>query len=88
MEIQMQQNADKVPNVLELSFGKSKHSIHKQLPSIRGENFATTKDKLLAHKGSLFEHMLLTDHSKLLTPSGKYVSLIHNSYIHNFSPSN
>jgi len=56
-EKRMQQNAAKLPSVIQIS--------------VCGTKFAIAKENLLKHKGSLFEQMILTDHSQQLPSTGE-----------------
>jgi hypothetical protein len=55
-EKRMQQNAAKLPSVIKLN--------------VSGQSFAVMKEKLLQHKGSLFEQMIVSDHSQQI-PTGE-----------------
>jgi len=56
-ENRMQQNAAKLPNVIQIS--------------VCGTKFAIAKENLLKHKRSLFEQMILTDHSQQIPSIGE-----------------
>jgi len=53
----MKQNAAKLPTVVHLN--------------VSGSRFSVSKEKLLQHKGSLFERMMMTNHSQQLPSTGE-----------------
>jgi len=59
-ERRMDQNAAKLPSIINLNVG--------------GPRFSVPKENLVIYKGSLFEQMIVTNHSQQL-PSGEYVFL-------------
>jgi hypothetical protein len=77
-EKRMQQNAAKLPNVIQINVGMFLFFVLYLFSTkyIGGQRFSISKEKLLQHKGSLFEQMIVSDHSQQLQATGEYVSLL------------
>jgi hypothetical protein len=56
-EKRMQRNAAELPSVIRID--------------VSGKKFTATKEHLLKHKGSLFEQMIVSDHSQFMTSTGE-----------------